>query len=423
MSNLDQELDLLINGIKNITVVEEAVEMSTAEQIRTLVDSAIQAALAVQRQTFEQQLKVIENRFNDFTVSTPEVETYKEISIIPGVKCDESLDIIKSLPDFEGKHETYVSWRQAAHTAYKIFEEYDGSSRHYQAVAIIRNKIKGSADMTLSSFNTALNFKAIIARLDFTYSDKRPIYLIEQELSTLRQGNLTLLEFYDEVERKLTLLTNKTLMTHDKTIAASLNEKYRMDALRVFISGTKKELSNVLFSARPTDLPSALALAQEVESNRERYLFASNFARSREDKGKQRSDQAAPGTSPAEPQTNKNPHFTRKHKFDNRKSQTQSPVEPMDVDDSARFKQSTKYRNQYSDIPSPNGQTVKRPNSGTARFTGTKHQRVNLLTNNDQKSEQDYQTLADNEASDNDVDAADEFDQINFLEVAPCYRS
>lgn len=95
----------------------------------------------------------------------------------------------------------------------------------------------------------------------------------------------------------------------------------------------------------------------------------------------------------------------------------------MDVDDSARFRQSTKYRNHYSDVPSPSGQGSKRPNSGTARFTGMKHQRVNLLTNHDQKSDQDYQTLADNEASDIDVDEADEFDQINFLEVVPCYRS
>jgi len=67
---------------------------------------------------------------------------------------------------------------------------------------------------------------------------------------------MTLLQYYDEVEKKLTLLINKTIMTYDITVAASMNEKYRADALRVFISGTKKSLSDVLFSARPTDLPS-----------------------------------------------------------------------------------------------------------------------------------------------------------------------
>jgi len=79
---------------------------------------------------------------------------------------------MKSLPDFEGKNKTYVSWRKAEHKAYKVYEKYGGSSKHYQALGILRNKIKGSADMVLSSFDTPLNFKAIINRLDFTYADK-----------------------------------------------------------------------------------------------------------------------------------------------------------------------------------------------------------------------------------------------------------
>jgi len=40
-------------------------------------------------------------------------------------------------------------------------------------------------------------------------------------------------------------------------------------------SGLKRSLTDVLFSAKPKDMPSALALAQEVESNHERlhHLF------------------------------------------------------------------------------------------------------------------------------------------------------
>lgn len=132
-----------------------------------------------------------------------------------------------------------------------MFEKFDGSSKHYQAVAVIRNKLRGPADAVLASFNTVLNFHAIIARLDFTYADKRPIYLIEQELSTLRQGNQSLTSYYDEVERKLTLLTNKTIMSYATEIAAPINEKYRADAMRVFVSGLKKSLSDVLFAAQP----------------------------------------------------------------------------------------------------------------------------------------------------------------------------
>ncbi|KAH8272617.1 hypothetical protein KR018_004517 [Drosophila ironensis] len=204
-------------------------ELSEA-QLKTIVESAVGGALAVQKQSFEKKLQELSEQIQKLTVETPEVETYTDAVIIEGVVCKEPLDIIKSLPDFEGKCETYVSWRKAAHVALKVFEKYEGSSTYYQALGIMRNKIKGSANTVLASFNTPLNFKAMISRLDFTYADKKPAYLIEQELSTLRQGDMTLTEFYDEVEKKLTLLTNKTLMTSDNALAMSLNEKYRVDA-------------------------------------------------------------------------------------------------------------------------------------------------------------------------------------------------
>jgi len=124
-------------------------------------------------------------------------------------------------------------------------------------------------DALMSSFGTILNFDAIIDRLDFTYSDKQQMHVIEQEMGTLRKGNLTLLQYYD-VEKKLTLLTNKATMSYETSEARILCDKFRDDALRVFISGLRRSLSDVLFSAKPKDMPTALALAQEVESNHER---------------------------------------------------------------------------------------------------------------------------------------------------------
>lgn len=67
-------------------------------------------------------------RIEKITVNTPEVETFRDAEIIPDIVCMEPLDIIKSLPEFEGKSETYVSWRKAAHVAFNVFEKYEGSS-------------------------------------------------------------------------------------------------------------------------------------------------------------------------------------------------------------------------------------------------------------------------------------------------------
>jgi len=215
----------------------------------------------------------------------PAIRAYEPIDITSSVPCNMTLDAVKYLPEFSGSQESYVSWRQAAVAAYRIFKDYNGTSRHYEAVTIIRNKIRGAANNVLSSFGTVLNFDVIINRLDYTYSDKRPMHVIEQDMSTLRQGsNMTLLEYYDEVEKKLTLLTNKVHMSHEPSVANILCEKFREDALRIFISGLKRNLTDVLFAAKPKDMPSALALPEEVESNHERYVFAASFARSQEDK-------------------------------------------------------------------------------------------------------------------------------------------
>lgn len=61
----------------------------------------------------------------------------------------------------------------------------------HQTVTIIRNKTTESTDMILSPFNAVLNFRAIISRLDFKYSDL--LHFIEQQQSTLRQDNIRLL--------------------------------------------------------------------------------------------------------------------------------------------------------------------------------------------------------------------------------------
>jgi len=448
----DSEIEDLLKEFRKLRSAEDCLEKPknsnmamTNEQLKAIVESAVASALALQERSFDQKLLEVQKRLGGVNISTPEVETYRDAEIRISVLCSETLDIMKSLPDFEGKNETYVSWRKAAHTAYKVYEKYDGSSKHYQALGILRNKIKGSADMVLSSFDTPLNFKAIINRLDFTYADKRPVYLVEQEMSTLRQGNMTLLQYYDEVEKKLTLLINKTIMTYDNTVAASMNEKYRADALRVFISGTKKSLSDVLFSARPSDLPSALALAQEVEANHERYMFASSFARSTEEK-LQRSEQRQQDrerntiTDSRSNLEGKNPHFNKKP----RQPFRQDPVQPMDVDSSSRFRQPTQNQqsslfhrqtqnnqwqtNQQNNQPnaySNHGLAHKRPNNSSARYTGPKHQRINhLALNNDQPIENndEYPTVAEEEVEDIDDDLVD-YDEINFLGMTPCSRS
>lgn len=413
MSNL--EVSVIESLLENLSIGQNNPNNMNAEQVSEIVRAEVSKALLAQKVEFNKKITEIQSQI---TLAKPRVETYLKVTINPLITCDITLDAIKSLPEFSGNPGTYVSWREAAHNAYELFKRYDGSERHYQAVTIIRNKVRGAADAVLSSFNTVLNFNAIIARLDFTYADKRPIYLIEQEMSTLRQGSMSCVEFYDEVEKKLTLLTNKTIMSYEANIANTINEKYRADALRVFISGLKKPLCDILFASRPPDLPTALALAQEVDANNERYAFARNFANRSNDSHQNK--RAHPPRNFSNTENNygqKNPHYSNnpvnkqqashRLKFGNN-NPNQGCVEPMEVDPSlSQFKHTTNYAGQaYNDRP--HGSIQKRgANSG--RYTGPKVQRVNHLNEDDLDIPDTTQYTEEAEQS------VEYCDELNFL--------
>lgn len=215
-------------------------------------------------------------------LQTNQVEVFEPVTIQTGVGIGKTnLDLVKSLPQFGGDPKEYPAWREAAKFAMNYYLK--GSETYYVAMGILRNKIISEANSTLSAFNTIFNFDAIISRLDQCYSDKRPLYLLENELSVLRQGKLSITEYYDQVNKQLTLIINKIIMTHSgkEEIIEALNDRARSNALRVFISGLRRPLCDICFSTNPPDLPTALATAQELEQNHERYKFANAFALSK----------------------------------------------------------------------------------------------------------------------------------------------
>lgn len=283
MNPIQETIDAIEEALSqfgNLSINDSSRKKTSMDEatLQTILNVAIRQATEQTRTEFQDMIAELNRKITALQAPSV-VEEYKEIEIVQGVLCDEPLDIVKSVPEFKGEASKYVSWRQAAVTAHRLFEPYKGSSKYYQAVAILRNKIVESANSVLSTYNTVLNFYAILDRLDFAYSDKTSIYTLEQILSTLRQGQRPIIIFYNDVESKLTSIINKVIMTYegDNALIKSLTQKYRMDALRVFISGLRKPLCDTLFSCKPTDLPTALALAQELETNQNRYHFATIY--------------------------------------------------------------------------------------------------------------------------------------------------
>lgn len=234
---------------------------------------------------------------------------------------------------------------------------------------------------------------------------------------------MSLLQYYDEVGKKLTLLTNKVNMSYEPVLAKGLCEKFREDALRVFVSGLKRSLTDVLFSAKPRDLPSALALAQEVESNHERYAFAANFARSIEEKEYKASTQqrVKPPQQEAQASGSKNPHFSRQNKQQgqsgqrNAEQQTRaSAPEPMEVDPSlSKFRQ-----------PIQASAGVSKRSAMSDRSNGKgKQQRVNHVTQDAGQGQTSYAEAANGAVAQIEDDAESDSDALNFLGENPCYPS
>lgn len=221
--------------------------------------------------------------------------------------------------------------------------------------------------------------------------------MLEQEMSTLRQGSLSVAEYYDQVQLKLTALTNKTIMSYEPDFAFQLNEKFRKDALRVFISGVKKSISDTLFSSRPEDLPAALASAEELEGHTMRYQFAASF--SGDHKETKDYHVRKPHEATSHQPTNQVPQI---NPFKNvaqspipykpQGSQVQRrfpPAEPMDVDPSLR----------------------------TRRFNDDRRQNINNL-------EVEVDDLAYEQAIRQSLreEEENEDDNVHFLEKGPCYR-
>lgn len=58
-----------------------------------------------------------------------------------------------------------------------------------EALIMVRSKITGKAAQILINNNTKQNFDAIIERLDDSYADQRPLYVLEEEMMKIRQEN------------------------------------------------------------------------------------------------------------------------------------------------------------------------------------------------------------------------------------------
>ena len=129
------------------------------------------------------------------------------------------------------------------------------SNKYVGALTIVKSKITGPAADILLNRNTIFNFETILNRLDYTYCDQRPLYVLKDELTKLTQGKSSLSEFHDKVSKALTAITSKISMSGDPPETMKYVIPHAIeDAMRTF-KNAKRNLEH------------AYAVAQIIEHN------------------------------------------------------------------------------------------------------------------------------------------------------------
>ena len=141
--------------------------------------------------------------------------------------------------------------------------QHSNTNKYIEALTIAKSKITGAAANILLNHNTIFNFEAILNRLDYTYCDQRPLYVLKNELSKLIHGKLSLSEFHDKVRKAFTVVTSKLFMSRDTPYSIKcMTVQAIEDAVRTFKSGINNEfIRSTLYGNPVRDLELAYAIA------------------------------------------------------------------------------------------------------------------------------------------------------------------
>ena len=189
------------------------------------------------------------------------------------------MEIFKSLPIFDGVENNYRLWREDATRLMKCISQHANTNKYVEALTIVKSKITGAAVNILLNHNTLFNFDAILNRLDYTYCDNRPLYVLKDEVTKLTQGKLSLLEFHNEVSKALSVRTLKLSMSGDTPDSIKCMTVHAMeDAVRTFKNGINNEfICSTLYVNAVQGLEHVYAIAQTIEyDNNHRNLHHGN---------------------------------------------------------------------------------------------------------------------------------------------------
>lgn len=270
---------------------------------------------------------------------------YEDVTTIVTIADQIQLETYKSIPVFDGDKRMYQSWRNQVIRQMKMIENFKGHAKYGAALAIIRAKIIGAASDALTNNKTAHNIDAIIEQLDASYSDQRPLYITEAEMTSIRQHGKTLQEYYDAINQALNLVISRILLTYKLPEEQKvLINQAQVKAIRTFIIGLKSyAMRNLLYGGRYSVLSDVYKTAQTIYYDNQ-YLELDAEARRTSQNVLNKSRPNMQFKRPA-PKFDVNVNCNQPQKY---VVQNSNKPEPMEIDSSKQFKQTTNWK------PNPN---------------------------------------------------------------------
>lgn len=245
----------------------------TLEHTRT--ENARLAAIITNQNQINTNLETKLNEVKSGLGIVPNIPVLEEIRTTYTDGSEIQLDAFKSLPIFNGDQSNYRSWREEASRLMDSIKNFKTHSKYAAALTIVKSKIQGAAANVLTNYNTIFNFEAIRNRLDYTYSNQEPLYVLQDMMKAITQKRSTLSEYHDEINKNLNLIISKITMSGDPpNIIDRLIKNANDDAVRIFIDGMSDNFTRgSLYSATINDLEHAFAIARRIEhDNVHRHL-------------------------------------------------------------------------------------------------------------------------------------------------------
>uniref|UniRef100_A0A034WA92 Retrovirus-related Gag polyprotein from transposon gypsy n=1 Tax=Bactrocera dorsalis TaxID=27457 RepID=A0A034WA92_BACDO len=215
------------------------------------------AQQAAEIQALQAMVLDLQRKFAEAQIgNTPIIEAQDEICTYTDPK-EVDLELFKSaITVFSGDYHEYRNWRKLAITLMNYVKIFCGQNIYTEALILLRGKITGRAAQILISNNTKLNLDEIIDRLDDSYADQRPLYVLEEDMMRIRQGEKPLHIYYDHLNQALNGVLSKIEMSHkNEFVIEALSKEVQLKAIRTFIAGLKSTATkNALYSRNCSNL-------------------------------------------------------------------------------------------------------------------------------------------------------------------------